>query len=605
MNERSLGKYMVRSSEAELGSDDLQKNYTKTDAITDKLRKICLQFYGHLCRMGSDSPRFTSVPQYSALPPPLLPPLANHYLANDKSRGREEQDVDSQVDWDRGRRREREPQIPTSPPPPFLCSYLPQRIDSQRHGGNTARLARRSDEALEVRVSVARAAVAQWLGRSPPTTAIRARYPAGLLPRGNRAGRCRSPGGLSRSTIVSLAPCIPAPLHGRGSSHVMSGDGGHLRVPAGKPVTRRVLPRPGFTPPLRHLRVVLMLEGIRTPVTHPTQATQDDHQSKGTFVRPTVWLPAVQRRVAASSFPTTLLRSDSREICVPGRLFSPCSVGTAVSAISLQFRLYWATCHLRLRNRRVVVNPALVRARMTALREYGGVVSGEDTNLDFTVGRHVVFNVSSADKSSEPGKCLREAGTVKATMQLRVQGQEARKRYGRQLHARLVPHRSYVQGVQCFRRDAGNHCKPKSGRPDQDVNPGPSECRSGSLPLCHGAVPKDSFPWTDYSPPTRANRARFLGRSPDFRTWESRRTMSMVSRFSRGYPASLRPCTQAPPHTSLRPHRHSRSDEALGVRVSVARNAPSLLDLGRGVPTAVHPTLKSRPNLSTLPIKPP
>ncbi|KAJ8894315.1 hypothetical protein PR048_006935 [Dryococelus australis] len=35
---------------------------------------------------------------------------------------------------------------------------------------------------------------------------------------------------------------------------------------------------------------------------------------------------------------------------------------------------------------------------------------------------------------------------------LRVQGQEARERYGRQLHARLASHRSYAQGVQCFRR---------------------------------------------------------------------------------------------------------------------------------------------------------
>ncbi|KAJ8898284.1 hypothetical protein PR048_003644 [Dryococelus australis] len=35
-----------------------------------------------------------------------------------------------------------------------------------------------------------------------------------------------------------------------------------------------------------------------------------------------------------------------------------------------------------------------------------------------------------------------------------------------------------------------------------------------------------------------------------------------------------------------------RSDEALEVRVSVARIAPSLLDLGRGVPTGIHPTLK-------------
>ncbi|KAJ8875176.1 hypothetical protein PR048_023071, partial [Dryococelus australis] len=40
-------------------------------------------------------------------------------------------------------------------------------------------------------------------------------------------------------------PCIPAPLHPRVSFHVMSGDDGHLRVPAIKPGTRRVLPRPG------------------------------------------------------------------------------------------------------------------------------------------------------------------------------------------------------------------------------------------------------------------------------------------------------------------------------------------------------------------------
>ncbi|KAJ8876090.1 hypothetical protein PR048_023999 [Dryococelus australis] len=39
-------------------------------------------------------------------------------------------------------------------------------------------------------------------------------------------------------------------------------------------------------------------------------------------------------------------------------------------------------------------------------------------------------------------------------MQLRVQGQEARERYGRHLHARLVTRRSYAQGMQRFRRDA-------------------------------------------------------------------------------------------------------------------------------------------------------
>ncbi|KAJ8869008.1 hypothetical protein PR048_030554, partial [Dryococelus australis] len=39
----------------------------------------------------------------------------------------------------------------------------------------------------------------------------------------------------------------------------------------------------------------------------------------------------------------------------------------------------------------------------------------------------------------------------KSGMELRVQGQEARERYGRHYHARLMPHRSYAQGVQCFR----------------------------------------------------------------------------------------------------------------------------------------------------------
>ncbi|KAJ8882329.1 hypothetical protein PR048_014131 [Dryococelus australis] len=42
-------------------------------------------------------------------------------------------------------------------------------------------------------------------------------------------------------------PSIPAQLHPRVSFHVMSGDDGHVRVPAGKSVTRRVLPRPGST----------------------------------------------------------------------------------------------------------------------------------------------------------------------------------------------------------------------------------------------------------------------------------------------------------------------------------------------------------------------
>ncbi|KAJ8895990.1 hypothetical protein PR048_001331 [Dryococelus australis] len=45
-------------------------------------------------------------------------------------------------------------------------------------------------------------------------------------------------------------------------------------------------------------------------------------------------------------------------------------------------------------------------------------------------------------------------------------------------------------------------------------------------------------------------------------------------------------------HDGNTAHLARRSDEALGVRVSVARIAPSLLDLGRGVPTGVHCILK-------------
>ncbi|KAJ8872775.1 hypothetical protein PR048_026391 [Dryococelus australis] len=79
------------------------------------------------------------------------------------------------------------------------------------------------------------AAVAQWLGRSLPTPAIRARYPAGTLPDSRSWESCWMmplAGGLSRGTPASPRPCILAPLHPRVSLHIMSGDDGHLRVPA-------------------------------------------------------------------------------------------------------------------------------------------------------------------------------------------------------------------------------------------------------------------------------------------------------------------------------------------------------------------------------------
>ncbi|KAJ8874933.1 hypothetical protein PR048_022823 [Dryococelus australis] len=81
-------------------------------------------------------------------------------------------------------------------------------------------------------------AVKQWLGRSPTTTVIRAQYPSGSLPEFSVWESCWTmplAGEFSRGTP-------------RVSFYVMSGDDGLLRVPAGKPVTRRVLPRPEFTP---------------------------------------------------------------------------------------------------------------------------------------------------------------------------------------------------------------------------------------------------------------------------------------------------------------------------------------------------------------------
>ncbi|KAJ8880805.1 hypothetical protein PR048_017276 [Dryococelus australis] len=142
--------------------------------------------------------------------------------------------------------------------------------------------------------------------------------------------------------------------------------------------------------------------------------------------------------------------------------------------------------------------------------------------------------------------------------------------------------------------------------------------------------------WLDNSPPTKTNRVRFpVGLLSDFCTWVSCRTMPLAGGFSLGSPVCLAPAfrrhsiltsitligsqdldLRAVQISSL---THSfmpiisaikcevlefhplslyvgnttslarRSDESLGVRVSVALIAHSLLDLGRGVPTGVQP----------------
>ncbi|KAJ8898071.1 hypothetical protein PR048_003431 [Dryococelus australis] len=101
---------------------------------------------------------------------------------------------------------------------------------------------------------------------------------------------------------------------------------------------------------------------------------------------------------------------------------------------------------------------------------------------------------------------------IKSGVELRVQGQEARGRYGRHYHARPVPHRAYAQGAQCFRPNAL---------------------------LCK----------LDLQLPTVADLICTVERHD-----------GNTARLAR------------------------RSDETLGVRVSVARIAPSLLDLGRAAP---------------------
>ncbi|KAJ8885467.1 hypothetical protein PR048_011664 [Dryococelus australis] len=57
-------------------------------------------------------------------------------------------------------------------------------------------------------------------------------------------------------------------------------------------------------------------------------------------------------------------------------------------------------------------------------------------------------------------------------------GQEVRERYGRHEHARLAPHRSYVKGVQCFRR--GPHASLPARR--TEFNAWPVQSLAGPIP---------------------------------------------------------------------------------------------------------------------------
>ncbi|KAJ8872625.1 hypothetical protein PR048_026233 [Dryococelus australis] len=83
--------------------------------------------------------------------------------------------------------------------------------------------------------------VPPWLAHSPPTTCDPGSIPGGFTPGFSHVGivlddaACRWVfSGYSRFP----RPCISSPLHPRISFRVMSGDDGHLRVPAGNPVPR-------------------------------------------------------------------------------------------------------------------------------------------------------------------------------------------------------------------------------------------------------------------------------------------------------------------------------------------------------------------------------
>ncbi|KAJ8893639.1 hypothetical protein PR048_006239 [Dryococelus australis] len=92
----------------------------------------------------------------------------------------------------------------------------------------------------------------------------------------------------------------------------------------------------------------------------------------------------------------------------------------------------------------------------------------------------------------------------KRRMNLGIQGQEKRERYGRHEHARQMPHRSYVQA-------------------------------------CSVSVGATVAERLARSPPTKANWVQSPAESPDFRKWESCRTMPLVVGSSRGSSVSPAP----------------------------------------------------------------
>ncbi|KAJ8884519.1 hypothetical protein PR048_016376 [Dryococelus australis] len=106
-----------------------------------------------------------------------------------------------------------------------------------------------------------------WLGRSPPITATRARYPAGSLPHSRMCESCWAmplADGASRGTPDSATLALQRPS--LAGPHPMPGHDENPRIPARKPVTRRC-PFPSwlsdYVPPF------IVLERAGTPRPQP------------------------------------------------------------------------------------------------------------------------------------------------------------------------------------------------------------------------------------------------------------------------------------------------------------------------------------------------
>ncbi|KAJ8883284.1 hypothetical protein PR048_015127 [Dryococelus australis] len=140
--------------------------------------------------------------------------------------------------------------------------------------------------------------------------------------------------------------------------------------------------------------------------------------------------------------------------------------------------------------------------------------------------------------------------------------QEARERYGRHEHARLVTYRSYAQGVQCFRRGPvliEQRRNERAGKtreiPEKTRRPAASSC---TIPTCggRGATP----PGVEHGPPSTSDNVIEGGGAQAVTVRASRglrtRQNSIILPFSSPPPAEG--ASRAECETLGVPHKHAR-----------------------------------------------